>query len=388
MMGKTVRVVLVGIGGYGEVYLSPLLDDPEGEGCEIVGAVDPSPENCSRLADLEALGVPVHSTLEDFYGSDSADLAVISSPIQLHTPQVCRALEAGSHVLVEKPAAGCLADIDTMIEARSRAGRFVSVGFQWTFSESILALKEDILAGRFGAPLSGRPLTLWPRTESYYGRNDWAGRRKDSEGRWILDSPANNAMAHHIHNLLFLLGPEIDRSAEPRDVYTRVTRVNDIETFDSVAARIGTDSGVELLFLASHTIALEETLDPRFRLEFESASVEFKGGRGPITARFDGGEVVEYASPDATSQVAKLWLCVNAVHHAVAIPCVLETARPHTAFIEAVDRSMGTPQRFPESAIRISDTDGGRLRWVEGLADTFRKSYETGDWPELPGGGS
>jgi hypothetical protein len=195
-------------------------------------------------------------------------------------------------------------------------------------------------------------------------------------------------MAHHIHNLLFLLGPEIDRSAEPKDVDARVTRVNDIETFDSVAARIGTDSGVELLFLASHTIALEEALDPRFRLDFENASVEFKGGMGPITAQFDEGELVEYASPDATSQVAKLWLSVNAVHHAVAIPCVLETARPHTAFIEAVDRSMGTPHGFPERAIRISETDGGRLRWVEGMADVFRESYETGDWPKLPGDGS
>jgi predicted dehydrogenase len=387
-MGDKVRIVLVGIGGYGEVYLSPLLDDPEGEVCEIVGAVDPSPGNCSRLAELQALGVPIHTTLEDFYAGNAADLAVISSPIHFHTPQVCRALEAGSQVLVEKPAAAIPADVDTMMAARSRAGRFVAVGFQWSFSESILALKKDILSGRFGAPLGGRSLTLWPRTESYYGRNNWAGRRRDPGGRWILDSPANNAMAHHVHNLLFLLGPETDRSAEPVEVSVRVSRVNDIETFDSVAARIRTDSGAELLFLASHTIAPEEALDPRFRLEFEGGSVEFTGGMDPIVARLEGGEAVEYASPDATSQIAKLWLCVDAVHHAVAIPCLLETARPHTSFIESIDRAMGTPHAFPEEVIRVSETGGGRLRWVEGLAAAFQKSYETGEWPELPGDGS
>ncbi|MCG6986932.1 MAG: Gfo/Idh/MocA family oxidoreductase, partial [Gemmatimonadetes bacterium] len=195
-----VSVVLVALGGYGEVYLGPLLDDPRGAGCRIVGGVDPRPEGCHRMADLEALGVPVYASLEGFYREHGADLAVISSPIHLHGDHACAALAAGSHVLLEKPAAGSTADVDRMVAARDRAGRFVAVGFQWSFAESVLALKADILRGRLGRPLRARTLTLWPRTEAYYGRNDWAGRKRDSAGRWILDSPASNAMAHHLHN--------------------------------------------------------------------------------------------------------------------------------------------------------------------------------------------
>jgi predicted dehydrogenase len=273
-----------------------------------------------------------------------------------------------------------------MIDARNDAKRFVAVGFQWCFSDSILRLKKDILSGRFGAPTGGRTLTLWPRAESYYQRNDWAGKRRDSAGRWILDSPANNAMAHHIHNLLFLLGPTLDRSAEPALLRAFLGRANEIETFDTVAAGIRTASGAELLFLASHAIDVSEAVDPRFRLDFEEGSVEFTGGMAPIRGRLPGGEIVEYPSPDATSQVAKLWFCSRAVREKSAIPCGLETARPHTTFVEALERSAPAPFAFPREVLRETDTAADRFRWVEGLAAAFRQSYATGEWPEPPGG--
>ena len=382
-MGAPVTVVLVAIGGYGQVYLSALLDEPKGARCRIVGAVDPDPHRCDRLPELEARGVPILPSLEDFYRVGSADLAVISSPIHLHAEHVCLALEQGSHVLVEKPAAAVTADVDAMIDARERARRFVAVGFQWSFAHSILELKKDILAGRFGAPRGARSLTLWPRTESYYERNDWAGRKRDSAGRWILDSPASNAMAHHLHNMLFLLGPRIDRTEEPAVVTARTARVNDIETFDTVAAQVRTAGGAELLFLASHAVAEDETTEPRFVLDFQDATVDFPGESASIVARHRDGSVVEYPSPNATPQVAKLWTCVAAASDPTALPCGLETARPHVACVEAIEESKTIPRLFPDEIVRVAETEGGRLRWVEGLAAALEKSYVTGEWPDL-----
>ncbi|MGD2215372.1 MAG: Gfo/Idh/MocA family oxidoreductase [Gemmatimonadales bacterium] len=382
-MAEPVTVVMVGIGGYGEVYLSALLDELQSTRCRIVGAVDPHPENCARLTELEARGVTLHPSLDDYYRVGAADLAVISSPIHLHCEHVRHALSQGSHVLVEKPAAAVTAEVDAMIDARDRAKRFVAVGFQWSFARSILDLKRDILAGRFGVPSNGRSLTLWPRTEGYYNRNDWAGRKRDASGRWILDSPANNAMAHDLHNMLFLLGNRIDRSAEPVDVSARLARVNDIETFDTVAARVRTAEGVELLFLASHAVADDESVEPRFVLEFADATVAFPGEAAAITARFHDGSVVEYPSPNATPQVAKLWTCIEAVTGDVQIPCGLETARPHTACIEAIEESGTSPHVFSAQSVRLSDTPGGRLHWVGGLAAALKRSYETGQWPAV-----
>ncbi|MGD2123111.1 MAG: Gfo/Idh/MocA family oxidoreductase [Gemmatimonadota bacterium] len=396
-MTDRIRVALIGIGGYGEVYLSSLLDEPEGARCEIVGVVDPHPEGCSRLPELVARGTPVYDVPTSLFANQAVDLTVISSPIQLHADHTCEALERGSNVLLEKPAAAVPAEVDRMLHASEGTGRFVAVGYQWSFSTSILDLKRDILAGHFGAPQAGRSLTLWPRTEGYYLRNDWAGRRKDPHGRWILDSPANNAMAHFLHNLLFLMGPKMALSEEPEIVTARLGRVNDIETFDTVAARIQTRGGADLRFFASHAISESEAADPSFTLEFEGGTIVFPGGSPapgadgkdslpPITAQLADGTVRRYPSPDETPQVEKLWTCVSAIRGDAVIPCTLETALPHARCIEAIEESGTVPVSFPEERLRTSRTDGGALRWVEGLAASLAEAYAVDDWPDLLGG--
>lgn len=382
-MSDPVRIVLVGIGGYGEVYLAALLDELEGTRWTIVGAVDPEPTRCSRLEALRERRVPLYDDLGAFFRDGTADLAVVSTPIHLHADHACEALAHGCHVLLEKPAAATPHDVDRMIAARDDAGRLVAVGFQWSFAPSILELKRDILAGRFGAPFGARSLTLWSRTERYYRRNDWAGKRRDHTGRWILDSPACNAMAHDLHNLLFLLGEAMDRAASPIGITARTALVNDIETFDTIAARIVVDRGAEVLFLASHTVAEDEQVDPRFRIVFEQATVEFPGGDAPITARYADGHAIEYRSPSSVSQVTKLWTMLDAIEGRAPLTCGLETARPHAACIHGLELSGAVARAFPTYGVRRTETSTGPLRWVPGLASALHASYETGDWPEV-----
>ena len=384
-MTDQTTVVLVGIGGYGELYLSALLDEPQEMSCHIMGAVDPEPKRCSRLAQLESLGVPIHSTLDEFYKQSSADLAVISSPIQLHADHTCSALAHGSHVLVEKPAAAITADVDRMIDARDQAGLCVAVGFQWSFSRSILELKRDIMAGRFGKPLAGRCLTLWPRTTSYYQRNNWAGKKRDANGRWILDSPASNAMAHFLHSLLFLLGEQLDSSANPISISARLARANDIETFDTIAAQLTVMDGVDLLFLASHATGEHEAIEPKFKLEFADAVVDFPGEDAPITAHLGDGAVIEYESPNATPQSQKLWYCVNAISGTAKIPCGLETARAHTQCVEEIEHFELEVLEFRDRLIRHQETSTGLLHWVPGLATALERAYMEGALPDLRG---
>jgi len=382
-MPDPIAVVLVGIGGYGEAYISALLDEAQGARCKLVGAVDPEPARCSRLMDLRSAGVPVFASLDLFFKELVADLAVISSPIQLHAEHVERALARGCHVLVEKPAAASAQDVDRMIETRDRTGRTVAVGYQWSFAGPILRLKKDILSGMFGAPKSGKCLALWPRTESYYNRNDWAGKERDTAGRPIFDSPANNAMAHFLHNLLFLFGEEIDCSAQPLSVEARLARVNDIETFDTVAARIRTAGDAELLFVASHAIGKHESVEPRFQLSFEDATIDFPGGMEPMTARFNDGLVIEYQSPNTSRHTRKLWACLNAIGGDGSVPCGLEAARSQVRCIEMLHGAEMQVHNFPEKSVRRTNTEAGQLRWVDGLAEALRIGYERGELMEI-----
>ena len=180
------------------------------------------------------------------------------------------------------------------------------IGYQWSYSEGILALKRDIQAGRFGAPVRLKAICLWPRPRSYYRRNAWAGKLRDeATGRWILDSPLNNALAHFLHNLLYLLGPTTESSAALARVTAEACRANPIESYDTAACRACTPDGVELLFYGSH--ASRDSWGPRFDLEFEEARVSCEAATeghdaGAIVVEAGGQQVATYASPDADGQ--------------------------------------------------------------------------------------
>ncbi len=378
-MAKPASIVLVGLGGYGEVYLQGLLDQRDDSRFRLVAGVDPAPQNCRRLAELRARGVPIYGSFQEFCRRGRADLAVLAGPIQHHCWQTCRALSNGMYVLCEKPAAATVQQVDRMIRARDRAGRWVAVGYQWSFSMPIQQLKRDILAGRLGRPRRLRSLCLWPRDEVYYTRNDWAGRQRDGRGAWVLDSPANNAMAHDLHNMLYLLGPATDRSAGPADVVAELYRANQIENFDTAALRIHADCGTEILFYGSHAVADES--GPELCFEFERATVTYTAGQRPIVARFADGTQFNYGGPNDEPQVKKLWTCLAALGGEGSIPCGLEAARAQTICANGAQDSAGAPTDFPRALVRVSGQAPRRLAWVVGLSEALRACYAAGALP-------
>ena len=104
-----------------------------------------------------------------------------------------------------------------------------------------------------------------------------------------------------------------------------------------------------------------------------------------MTARRGDDVLEEYPPPDTAPQVTKLWTCVDAVREGTPIPCGLEAARPHVACVEAIDAAGTDPHWFSDEVLRVSETSGGRLHWVEGLAEALVASYQTGETPRWPG---
>ncbi len=181
-VNEPVKIVSVAIGGYGQSLLSALLDRSDVPEHRIVGAVDPEPQRCGRLEELKALDVPIYDTLEEFYEKHEADLALIASPIHMHCPQTCLALAHNTNVMCEKPLAATVREAAVMVRARDHARRFVDIGYQWSHNPAIQSLKRAMGEGVFGAPVRLKCICLWPRTESYYKRNSWAGARRDAGG--------------------------------------------------------------------------------------------------------------------------------------------------------------------------------------------------------------
>lgn len=377
---EQVRIALVGIGGYGGIYVNELLPVGRDARVRLAAAIDPQPERCSRLEELRESNVPVYPSLEEFYRHDQADLVVISAPIHLHAPLTCLALENGSNVLCEKPLAGSLDDAQRMVDAERRAGKFVAIGYQWSFSDPVLALKRDILAGRLGQPRRLKTVVLWPRGRSYYQRSPWAGRIRMDTGAAVLDSPLHNATAHYLHNMLYLLGDSISTSASLAQMQVELYRANPIENFDTAALRIFTDQNVELLFLTAHPVNLLR--GPLIHYEFEDGVVEYPNETGGFEARFNNGQVIDYGSPDG-SHGGKLWKVVGALRSGALPACGLQAALPELICAVETQKAPITP--YPPEVIRQEEMGADQLTYVDGLAEILLEGYETNRLPhEIP----
>lgn len=364
-----IEVVLVGIGGYGGNYVSEMLQHSQARGARLAGCVDPFAASCSKIDELRKLNVPIYDDLGEFYKNHTADLAVISSPIHYHKTQSVAALQAGSNVLCEKPVAALVEEGEEMAAAAKQAGRFLAIGYQLSFSPVILSLKEDILAGRYGRPLRFKTMTCWPRPESYYNRNNWAGRIKSPRGQWVLDSPANNATAHYLHNMLFLAGGAIDKSASPREVRAELFRAKKYENYDTAAMRIFVEGGVEILFLTTHSC--KELIGPIMGLEFENGKVTFDNVNRQLTGLSSAGEK-NYGNPLEDS-LYKLWVCIDAVKNGGPISCDIETAMPHLHCINIAQKSpiLDVSKEKIKTAVR----DGDAITYVEGMEEAFKKCF-------------
>ena len=84
------------------------------------------------------------------------DAVVICTPHPSHPALTAEALEAGAHVLVEKPVAPQVREADAMIEAADRAGRLLGVCFQQRFRPVIAAARELVVSGRSASSSASR----------------------------------------------------------------------------------------------------------------------------------------------------------------------------------------------------------------------------------------
>lgn len=380
---KKIRVVLVGIGGYGSIYVNEVLRPETLDKIELVGIVDPYPASCKRLDELRALAGEPYADISDFYAEKTADLTVISTPIGLHTSNIITALRHGSDVLCEKPLCGDARDIEPLLAAERESGRHVHIGYQWSHSEAIEALKCDVMAGVYGEPVSLKTLILWPRDRRYFNRGTgWAGKIRAADGTLIYDSVANNAAAHYLHNMFYITGAAIDESRAVTSVSAQLARVNDIENFDTAIIRCTLEGGAVATFIASHTI--NSAQNPMFDYKFTRGRVTYTQDplpdgitdadaytRGRIVGVTASGEVRDYGDPFYNvERKFHIALDTAAGKPNAGVICGIRAAAVHTLLINQIGESC------PIDSFRNELLENqGELRYVKGLAERLIAVY-------------
>jgi scyllo-inositol 2-dehydrogenase (NADP+) len=143
-----IGVGIVGYGYAGRVFHSYLVGRADGLELRAIAARDPD----RREQAARERGVATHQTLEQLVAAADVDLVVIATPHDTHADLAVQALEAGKHVVVDKPMAITLPEADRMVEAARRAGRMLSVFHNRRWDWDYLTVRQVLASGLIGRP--------------------------------------------------------------------------------------------------------------------------------------------------------------------------------------------------------------------------------------------
>lgn len=196
MAEQELRIGFVGCGGIGKNHLKCWTSQ---EGAKIVATCDVVPERAESAA--REHGAQAFTDMAEMLEKVEMDAVDICTPSGLHAQQGLMAIQAGKHVLVEKPIDIDIKKVDALIEAANRSGLVLACIFQNRISPEIRRAKQLIDEGKLGKLISGSTYIKWWRGQEYYDSDAW-------RGTWELDGGVfSNQGIHAIDQLCWLCGP-------------------------------------------------------------------------------------------------------------------------------------------------------------------------------------
>ena len=205
---------------------------------ELIAAADLNSERLEKFArEFDCVG---YSSLEEMLENPRIQVINILTPNHLHCEAVLKAAAAGKHILVEKPPAMSLREVDTMTAACQAAGVKFGVVLQCRIRKSIQAMRRAIAQGRFGTLLHADAYMKWFRSEDYYQMDAWRSSRRSGAGVTIQHA------FHYIDLLQYLMGPV-------KQVYARMSNLAHpaVELEDTLLAMVDYENGAQGIVEAS-----------------------------------------------------------------------------------------------------------------------------------------
>ena len=251
MSENRIRFAVIGAGVIGAVHSHALT--AMSDTAELVAIADSDVDRAAAMA--RKYGVPSHSAdIPGLLARDDIDAVTICTPSGLHADLAVAALEAGKHVVVEKPIDITLAAADRIIEAEQRSGRKVAVISQHRFDKSTEKVLESVRSGGLGTITSAIASHAWWRGQTYYDSGDW-------RGTWALDGGGAimNQTVHTINLMVTMVGTPVEVFA-----YTACLAHERIEVEDTAVAVVKFASGA--LGMIHGTTAAYPGLDANLRI--------------------------------------------------------------------------------------------------------------------------
>lgn len=323
MTGAPVRFGVVGVGTIGRQHVARLASGRAPT--ELVAVADASRDAAREVAAEHGIQA---ADVDAVLARDDVDAVVIATPSGLHAEVAVAALDAGKHVLLEKPIDVTVDAADRILAAQERSGRVLTVVSQRRFLPVYGFLRDAVRFGALGSITSATvEIALW-RSQEYYDSGAW-------RGTWALDGGGAlmNQGVHLVDMVLWLLGDVEEVSA-----YGGLLAHEDVEVEDTIAVTARFAGGALLTFLASTTAYGD--LPIRLAVMGDGGSAVTVGGELTHFVSWQGTEPPPFAETDmALDELADF---VGAIRDGRPPLVTGRQARAAVAFIEAAYESMRT----------------------------------------------
>ena len=203
---KKIRFAVVGCGHIGKRHAEMITRD---EKAELVALCDIRPK---EELGVEAYPVPFAKNLEELLKiASGVDVINICVPNGLHAEMAIKAIEAGHHVVIEKPMALTLADAERVIYTSLRYRKQVFCVMQNRYSPPSVWIKEMVDSGKLGQVYMVQLNCYWNRDERYYKPGGWHGDARLDGGTLFTQ------FSHFIDIMYWLFGDICDIQARFAD---------------------------------------------------------------------------------------------------------------------------------------------------------------------------
>ncbi|MGE3820521.1 MAG: Gfo/Idh/MocA family protein [Isosphaeraceae bacterium] len=288
-----------------------------------------------RGTQMDLSGLNLHREFDALLADPSVQLVDLCVPNDEHAPLAIRALQAGKHVLVEKPVALTLADADSMLSAARASGRLLMVAHVLPFFPEFAYAADAVRSGRFGK-LRAAHLTR------VIAKPDWSAGIAD------VARSGGPAIDLHIHDTHFIgLACGVPRAVRSRGVREgeAVLHLNTQYEYDDPNLTVSAISGALSQSGRPFTHGFEFHLE-RATLSYRSANLGGRTEVSPLALILPDGQVERPrggVSDPIDAFAAELTLAAEGVASGVAPPALwAELARQALALCHAEVQSVKT----------------------------------------------
>jgi predicted dehydrogenase len=217
-----IRIAIIGTGGISDSHILGYLQFPEK--CRIVALCDIYPAKAEQKARKYGLNAKIYNDHRALLNDADFDLASICTPPYVHAEITINVLNAGKHVLLEKPMATSLQECDQMLQAQQVSGKLLSIIAQNRFKTPNWNLKKIVDTGVIGKIVHAQIDSFWWRGQNYYDLW-WRGTWEKEGGGCTL-----NHAVHQVDLFQWMVGMPIQVQAVLANLAHDNSEVEDFST--------------------------------------------------------------------------------------------------------------------------------------------------------------